>query len=186
MSHSLITKTACGNALKELMEHMPLNKIKVHHITDTCKLNRQTFYYHFQDIFDLLGWIYKNEVIESLESYRSYDTWEEGFLKIFRYIKENRTFCMNTFHSLGRDHLERFLYTVTNELLMGVTTEISAQTNVSEEDKKFIANYYTLAFIGLVIQWMRSGMKENPEKLVRDLSKLIEGNLERGLHKFEQ
>lgn len=186
MNHSLMTKTACGNALKELMEHMPLNKIKVHHITDACKLNRQTFYYHFQDIFDLLGWIYKNEVVERIESYRSYETWEEGFLKIFIYIEENKAFCMNTFHSLGRDHLEQFLYTVTYDLLIGVTEELSRPMNVSEEDKRFIANYYTISFIGLVIQWMRNGMKEKPERLVKNLSRLIEGSLERGLHKFEK
>ncbi|WP_006523434.1 TetR-like C-terminal domain-containing protein [Desulfoscipio gibsoniae] len=55
-----------------------------------------------------------------------------------------------------------YLYSVINELLIGVINEISCNMKVKEGYKKFIANFYTLAFNGLVIQWMKGGMKENP------------------------
>lgn len=185
MSSSLITKKALANSLKELMKDISLNKISVKQIVEDCGLNRQTFYYHFQDIFDLIEWIYRTEAVESISQYRSYDTWTDGFYKIFIYIEDNKAFCLNTLNSLGRNHLDMYLYAVTNELLMGVVNEVSCNMNVNEEDKKFIANFYTHAFTGLVIQWMKEGMKENPKVIIEKLSELIEGNFIRALQRYE-
>lgn len=186
MSSSLLTKKALVHALKSLMEHTPLNKISVQRLVDECGLNRQTFYYHFQDIFDLLGWIYKTEAVGSIASYRSYDTWTDGFLKIFGYIQRNKAFCCNTMESVGRNHLDTYLYAVTYDLIMGVIEEIASDMHVSMEDKQFIANFYTLAFIGLVIQWMKEGMTDDPQELIQKLSTLVEGNFINALRKYEQ
>lgn len=186
MSNSLLTKNALAHSLKQRMGHTPLNKITVKDLVNDCGLNRQTFYYHFQDIFDLLGWIYKTEAIESIDKYRSYSTWTDGFHKIFCYIESNKAFCYNTLDSLGRNHLDTYLYDVTNDLVMGVIQELSAGMEVSDGDKRFIANIYTLAFTGLMIQWMREDMKEQPRHIIEQLNVLIEGNLLKALHKYEK
>ncbi|MNF02999.1 hypothetical protein D3C80_2022390 [compost metagenome] len=75
---------------------------------------------------------------------------------------------------------------MTNDLVMGVIQELSAGMEVSGEDKHFIANFYTLAFTGLVIQWMRGGMKDQPKHIIEQLSVLIEGNFLKALHKYEK
>lgn len=186
MSNSFLTRNALAQSLKHLMEHTPLNKITVKHLVDDCGLNRQTFYYHFQDIFELLGWIYRTEAVASISQYRSYSTWTDGFYRIFCYIESNKAFCCNTLDSLGRSHLDTYLYEVTNDLIMGVIQELAGEMEVSPEDKKFIADFYTLAFTGLVIQWMRDGMKEQPKYIIEKLSVLIEGHFLRALHKYEK
>ena len=186
MPKSSLTKKALATSLKRLMGKIPLNKITVHEIVADCELNRQTFYYHFQDIFDLLGWVYKTEAVESIADYKTYTTWEDGFLKIFLYIEKNKAFCLNTLNSLGRDHLDFFLHSISFELLMGVGNEVSQGMNVKDEDKKFIANFYTLAFIGLVIQWMKTEMKEKPEVIIEKLSELVEGNFASALQRYEK
>lgn len=175
-----------AQSLKQLMEHIALNKITVKHLVDDCGLNRQTFYYHFQDIFDLLGWIYKTEAVESIAQYRSYSTWTDGFYRIFCYIENNKAFCSNTLDSLGRTHLDAYLYDVTYDLVMGVIQELAGEMEVSTDDKRFIANFYTLAFTGLVIQWMRDGMKDQPKHIIEQLSVLIEGNFLKALHHYEK
>ncbi|MEG6567912.1 dihydroxyacetone kinase transcriptional activator DhaS [Thermoanaerobacterium saccharolyticum] len=185
MANSQITKKAMADALKELMKTKPLNKISVQDIVNKCGLNRQTFYYHFHDIFELLEWIYKKEAIEKISQYKNYEHWTEGFYQVFKYIEDNKLFCMNTLNSLGREHLENYLYSVTYDLVIGVVYEISRNMKVKEKHKEFIANFYTLAFIGLIIQWMKKGMKEEPEKLIKDLIELIEGNFMKALQKYE-
>lgn len=77
---SQITKRALASALKELLEHKPLNKITIADITEQCGVNRQTFYYHFQDIYALLEWIYTTDAQRLLEGKRDGDTWQQGFL----------------------------------------------------------------------------------------------------------
>ncbi|WP_197997961.1 TetR/AcrR family transcriptional regulator [Paenibacillus sp. CFBP 13594] len=185
VSASHLTKHALAHSLKSLMEHTPLNKITVKHLVDHCGVNRQTFYYHFQDIYALLGWIYQTEAVESLMEYRSYSTWTDGFYKIFCYIENNKTFCCNTLNSLGRTHLDSYLYEVTHDLIMGVIDELACGIKVRGEDKEFVANFYTLAFTGLIIQWMRGNMQEPPKQIIEKLSELIEGNVLRALHRYE-
>lgn len=188
MSNSLLTKKALADCLKKRMEHTPLGKISVKQLVEDCGINRQTFYYHFHDIFQLLGWIYQKEALESIAGCRSYGTWTDGFYRIFRYIESNRALCLNTLESLGRNHLDTYLYSVTNDLIMGVIDELSAdlKLKVAVQEKQFIANFYTLAFTGLVIQWMRDGMKEDPKRIIERLGVLLEGQFIRALHKYEK
>ncbi|MHC1747154.1 MAG: dihydroxyacetone kinase transcriptional activator DhaS [Cellulosilyticaceae bacterium] len=181
---SQTTKKALAAALKKLMEHKTLDKITVKDVVTDCKVNRQTFYYHFQDIYELLGWIYKTEALGGITELKTYDTWQQGFLKIFYYVRDNKAFCMSTLQSLGRDHLENFLYEVVFDLLMGVVNEVAENTPVREHEKEFIANFYSYGFIGLMMSWMRSGMKEDPEIIINDLNKLIEGDIKKAIDKY--
>lgn len=185
MSSSHLTKKALAASLKQRMSSVPLNKITVKQLVDDCGLNRQTFYYHFQDIYELLGWIYQTEAVDAIAGERSYRTWTQGFLKIFKYIEDNRDFCLNTLNSLARSHLDAYLYNVTNNLVMGVVQEVSAGMQVDAEDQRFLANFYTLAFTGLVIGWMRDGMRERPEAIIEKLSELVEGHFEQALQRYE-
>lgn len=186
MSSSLQTKKSLAKSLKKLMRRAPLNKISVKDVVEDCSLNRQTFYYHFHDIYDLVEWIYKTEAIESIAEYKSYSTWIDGFYKIFLYIEDNKEFCYNTLNSLSRTHLDTYLFSVINDLLMGVINELSNNMNVKTEDKKFMADFYTHAFAGLVIQWMKDGMKEDPKVLIEKLKELIEGNFVIALKRYQQ
>ena len=65
---SELTKKALAVSLKKLLSKKELSKITISNITDECGVNRQTFYYHFKDIYDLLEWIYKNEVIDEIDN----------------------------------------------------------------------------------------------------------------------
>ena len=93
---SEITKKALATSLKKLLSKKELSKITISNITDDCGVNRQTFYYHFKDVYDLLEWIYLNEVIQPMNGKDTYDNWQQGFLSIFEYILENKEFVKNT------------------------------------------------------------------------------------------
>lgn len=183
---SQMTKKELSMSLKKLMEKTSLEKITVKDVVTDCGVNRQTFYYHFQDIYDLLGWIYKTEALKAIDNCKTYETWQQGFLKIFQYVSENKTFCMNTYHSVGRDHLEEFLLSVTVGLLTDVVDELAAGINISPQDKKFIANFYSFAFIGLMLSWLKTGAKDAPDQIIKNLNKLIEGDIGRAIEKFAQ
>lgn len=47
------TKKALAASLKKFLAEKPLSKVTVTDITEDCEVNRQTFYYHFKDIYDL-------------------------------------------------------------------------------------------------------------------------------------
>ena len=59
-----ITKKALASSLKDLLSKYKFNKITIKDITENCGVNRQTFYYHFKDKYDLVNWIYYTEFIK--------------------------------------------------------------------------------------------------------------------------
>ena len=181
---SQITKRALAESLKKLLLEKPLDRITVSDITEDCGVSRMTFYYHFKDVYDLIEWTWLQEAERALDGQKTYDTWQQGFLQIFQLVQENRAFVMNLYHSISREQVERYLYRLTYQLLIGVVEEKSAGMSVRDEDKKFIADFYKYAFVGLMLDWIRGGMKGEPQGLIDRLSVLIRGDVEKALNHY--
>ncbi len=179
MSQAHRTRQALAEALKRLMQTTPLDKITVVTLVQECGINRQTFYYHFQNIYDLLGWIYQDEALRLISDCRTYETWQEAFLRILRYIRKNASFCRNVLRYVTRDEIDRFLYRMTIKGLIDVVNEIAGESPLSEKRRRFIANFYCYAFIGIVNHWVVEGMHEEPESIIHDIKGLIEGDVRR-------
>lgn len=179
------TKYALEQSLKNLLLEKPLNKITVKDITEDCKINRMTFYYHFQDIYALIEWICEEEVLRVLENKRTYETWEEGFLSLFHALNENKIFIANVYRSLNKESIEIYLYKLANKILLDVINEISKDISIKEEDKLFIANFYKYAFVGIILEWIRMDMKKPPEDIINKLSTLLEGDIVNAINKFK-
>ena len=167
---SNITKKALASSLKKILSKKEFNKITINDITEDCGVNRQTFYYHFKDIYDLLEWIYTNEVIgkiKNLETDNPTENWQQEFLYVFEYIIENKKFVYNT-----------------NLVLTKAVNEKSKNMNIDEKNKKFIADFYKYAFVGLVQEWIENGMEENPEEIINKLSLMLDGNFDNAIKRL--
>ena len=171
------TKRALAASLKKLLAEKPLDKITVTDVAEDCGVNRQTFYYHFKDIFDLLEWIYTSEASRVLGGQKTYDTWQQGYLRLFDYVLENRALVYHTYHSTAREYLTRYLHEEAYGLVLGVVEEKAAGVPLREEDKAFIATFYQYGFVGLLCDWIEAGMKEPPQRIVEHLAQLIAGNI---------
>ncbi len=183
MSASYVTEKALADSLKKLMNMKPVNKITVKMITDDCCLTRHTFYNHFKDIYDLLGWIFENEVIEDLEKYCNLFNWKKGVLMVLQYTLDNKTICLNTFRSLGREHLEIFLYKTFYNVLQGVIKDITQEMNVDEYIKEETADFFSYAISGQFLAWLNNGLKENPKDIADRIEKILDGTILRIMSK---
>lgn len=178
------TKRALAASLKKLLEKKPLDKVTVIDIIEDCEVNRQTFYYHFKDIYDLIDWMLLDEATRALDGKKTYDTWQRGFEQILEALLLDKTFITNVYHSVSREYVENYLYRLTFELMMGVVEEKAAGMNVRDEDKKFIADFYKCAFVGLTLEWIRKGMKGEPKAMTERLSILIKGDITGALNRY--
>ncbi len=182
---SQITKRALEDSLKKLLLQKPLSKITISDIANDCGINRMTFYYHFKDIYDLIEWICIEETARAINGKKTYETWQQGFLQTFQMVLENKPFISNVYHSISREKIEDYFYAITYDLLIGVIEEKAAGMKVSEADKKFIANFYNFAFVGLLMDWIKKDMKEDPQLIIDQLSTLIHGEVSRALEKYQ-
>ena len=91
MPDSSITKQALAAALKALMQEMPFEKVSVSHICQKCSMNRQSFYYHFQDKYELLNWIFDMAFIGRIQPETQEQSMQE-LTALFGILYNDRTF----------------------------------------------------------------------------------------------
>ncbi len=182
---SQVTKRALEQSLKNLLLKKPLTKITVSDITDDCGINRMTFYYHFKDIYDLVEWSCLEDAKRALDEKKTYDTWQQGLLQIFKAVQENKPFILNVYRCVHREQVEKYLQPLVDQLLLNVINEEAAGITVRDEDKQFIAQVYSYMFIGLMLDWIKDDMREDPQQIVEKLSKLIKGSVSVALSRFK-
>ena len=107
--NTLITKKRLAASLKKFMLLKRLNKISVTEIVKDCNLNRKTFYYHFDDIYDLLKWILEQEAVEVVKSFDLIVDYKEAILFVIDYVEENSHILVCAYDSLGREEMRKFL-----------------------------------------------------------------------------
>ena len=129
-------------------------KITINDITNDCGINRQTFYYHFKDIYDLLEWIFANEVVKKIEKETTIKNWQENFKYVLDYMLENKKFIIKTYNSLSRKTLLDFLFKQYNTIFIDIINDVSKNYNITKENKIFIANFYKYGFAGVIENWI--------------------------------
>ena len=174
---SQVTKRALEQSLKNLLLKKPLNKITITDITEDCGINRMTFYYHFQDIYDLVEWVCYEDAKKALENKKTHDTWQQGLTQLLYAVRDNKPFIINVYNCVDIGQVEKYLKPLTDDLVLGVVEEESANVTVHEEDKKFIAQVYSYCFVGIMLDWIKGGMKTDYHQIVEKISTMVKGTM---------
>ncbi|WP_400240731.1 TetR/AcrR family transcriptional regulator C-terminal domain-containing protein [Methanomethylophilus alvi] len=180
-----LTKQALIASFKKLLETEPFDKITISDITNDCGLSRQTFYYHFRDIFDMIRWIYNSESLNEIGGRGGYGTWQDKIRELFDYTLNNKSLILRTFNSKCRNDLVGYYMDVSIRKISDIV-EMKSDGDIAEKDKKFIASVYAYAFVGIMVDWISDGMKESSEEMVDRVYKIIMSNFDRTLAAFRQ
>ena len=103
----MTTEARLKIALREAMSERPLSEINVTQLCKDCHIHRQTFYYHFQDIYDLLTAIFLSEEIDDLDSAKDIN---ETLGAILKYFKSNFVFLRSAYGSSAAGFIDDFVY----------------------------------------------------------------------------
>lgn len=179
------TKAALEESLKRLLLKKPLDKITITDITTDCGISRMAFYYHFKDIYDLVEWSCLEDAKRALDEKKTYETWQQGLLQIFEAVEENKPFILNVYRCIHREEVEKYLQPLVDQLILGVINEETGNMTIRDEDKQFIAQIYSYIFIGLMLDWIKDDMREDPQPLVDRLARLIKGSMSEALSRFK-
>lgn len=182
---SQVTKRALEQSLKNQLLKKPLTKITVADIAEDCGINRMTFYYHFKDIYDLVEWSCLEDARRAIDQKKTYDTWQQGLLQIFEAVQENKPFILNVYRCVHKEQVEKYLQPLVDQVLLDVLNEEAEGIRVREDDKNFIAQVYSYVFIGILLDWIGDDMRQDPQKIVDRLAKLIKGSMEQALVRFK-
>lgn len=180
------TKLALEASLKRLLLHKKIDKITINDLTTDCGISRMSFYYHFKDIYDLVEWVCVEDGKKALQGKKTYDTWQEGMVQVFEAVLENKTFIQNVNGTVGREKIESYLYKLTYKLIADVVEEKCTGVELQQDDKAFIANFYKYGFVGIMLEWIDHGMKDDYREIVEKMSITLRGNIANSIHNFEK
>jgi len=175
------TKVAMSNALKEQLKKKKLSKITINDIASACNISRMTFYYHFQDIYDLTEWTLEEAAGRAIGENRTYESLQQGFEGLLRELQANQTLILNIYRSMDREMIERYLLKKAESLLMPVVEHESHGLPVNEENKRRVAIFYSYAFLGVLMEWIGKGMAAPPREVVKMVSAIVQGDFRNSL-----
>lgn len=162
-----MTKRLMVQSLKKLMAQKPLNKISVREITEASGVNRQTFYYHFEDIYDMVKWMYQEEAVALVADHEGVLLWQDGILQLLRYIDENKAVCLCTLNSISHQHLKRLFYDDIHAAIERTIHSFAVRmSDVSPDYGKFLTHTYSIALAALVESWLLGEIDQTPEELI--------------------
>ena len=179
------TKKSLAESLKKAMKKKPFSKITVSEIINDCDVNRKTFYYHFEDIYALLKWMFEEEAIEVVKNFDLLIHYEEAIRFVMKYVDENDYIISCAYDSIGRDEMKRFFYTDFVGVVTAVIDEAQEKMNLKTdpEFKMYAAKFYTEAIAGMLLDWVKEKDKSDREQIVRYLTKIIETALQ-SMHSY--
>ena len=182
---SELTKKALAAAAAEILRKKSLDKITIKEITDACGLTRNTFYYHFEDIYDLLGWMLIKEADEILTRFSEEEQWEEGFLEGLSFLYENKKMIYHIYKTINRGDLDKYLNKVGEVYALRLVNIQAEGLGFSREAVKTAANFYINAFVGTVLRWIENDMDNPPEVLARLCDGMFKGTVTAALESEE-
>ena len=176
-----LTKMAIVKAFEELARVKNVDRITVKEITDKCQISRNTFYYHFKDIYDVLEEMLNQRVeqmIETLElNMQSGNSVQDTRRAGMRYILDNRELFFNLYQSAGVQEVKMYLDKSSSVLGHYLIDRLSEGMNVSERDKDLIISFYHYAHAGMMAEWLEKGMKDDLEERMNRMDVLFEGDI---------
>lgn len=176
---SMNTKKSIAEALKRAMVKKPLSKITVSEIIRDCGINRKTFYYHFEDIYALLKWMFEQEAIEIVKNFNLCVDYEEAIGFVIDYVDENQHIINCAYDSMGRDEMKRFFYADFIEVTTSIitTSEQIMHVELDANYKNFVCEFYTEALAGMLLNWLQNREERSREDMIRYVSQIMKTSI---------
>ncbi|MFD1126060.1 TetR/AcrR family transcriptional regulator C-terminal domain-containing protein [Lentilactobacillus raoultii] len=158
-------------SLSQLIEKKSFNDITVKDIVKESQVNRQTFYYHFEDKYDCLR-VYLDNQSQKIVDAVTIENWSECYLHIFRYIDMRPTFFYHIDESSASSLFNDFVLEAVISILRKLIVSLQSSCSDYVFDKKPNIQVLKYGMQGIVLSWFRGGMRENPEFLVKDIAEI--------------
>ncbi len=178
------TKRALADALLHLLNQRTLDRIRVSDITDYCDLNRQTFYYHFRDIYDLLHWIFVEDVGKSIHQLMPQYEWKDFTRALHQLMQRHKSFLLNIYASIPAVQIRNYFDNLLEPQVKLILAEHIGDTVLDPEDYDFLVRFYVMLLTSVTMRWIEEGMPDGADAWRERFFFLMEGTFDRAIERF--
>ena len=137
-------------------------------------------------MYDLLSYIFREQADMMLREYAGGEDWKDFFLNILTYLNENRKMIENVYYSIRQEELETYIKKVVGMYALQIIEIQTKDMDVDELAKKTVADFYHNAFVGATLQWIKEGMKTEPELLADLYNSMFQGTVKAAIASAER
>jgi len=154
------TKLAIKKAFLELLSQRPYSEITVKDIVCQCGINRNSFYYHYQDMAALVEEIAKESCDSIIENYPTPASFEECLNAAMDFVYENKRAVYHIYKSVDRALFEKYLWKICDYAVHKYLNTAFPKENIDERDKRILLQHFRCQCFGQIMDWMERGMPE--------------------------
>lgn len=178
-----ITKNAIETAFLKLLRERNFEKVMVKDIVEECGLTRNTFYYYYDDTYNIIADILEREIRRILDEVKKGSSLLQAAGESFEYLDENPKIAKHLFASAKKDEMYGYVSSAI-EIILRQWMDIEIKdVSIPEVDKKVIINTCKYVVQGVLMEWVQQGMKgslteemERTQALFSDVLQLAIGN----------
>ena len=186
MANVNITKRAIQEAFLAVLNEKSLGKITVKDITDRCGINRNTFYYHYQDIPALLEEICQIQVDELVNKYPELNSVEECLDAAMQIVMDNKRAVMHIYNSDNRSTYVNSLWRMCEATVTTYFNTAFTDNRLSPEDRQLLIRYHKCECFGLILDWINNGLREDYIEGTHRLCQMKKGSVEDMIRRSQQ
>lgn len=178
---SLITKKVIAYSFKDLLKTNDFQKISIKEIMTLADYRRQTFYDHFSDKYELLNWLYNQEMTETIDHFINYEHWKKIITRVLYYFEKNKLFYQktlpidnnNSFDSILSMHLQAFF----KEIILTLDA-----SNLPPEQLKQNTIFFAYGLTGFIKKWLMDDCETPISDMEKKLITIIETTIKKEIN----
>ena len=179
------TKKIIKETFWELLEEKPYNKITVQDIVKRCRVNRNTFYYHFQDIPTLMIDSIEDWMEEVIQKYGTLTSPVDCLTYMAEECMKRKKAFLHLFRSVQKDIFLAGLNKMGYDIIRIYVDKIEEYKRISKEEKEIFIRCYKCIFVGSLLDWLEENASYDLKEFYEELCKVFAGSSERVISEHE-
>lgn len=178
-------KREIKNSFIKLLTERPISQITVKDIVEDCGVNRNSFYYHFQDIPSLLEEIIVEMTAKVIENLPEESTFEEKVTAALQEINLNKRMIYHIYGSSNREFYEKQLMKICEHVTRTYIRSREYSERVDSKDLEFVISYLKCELFGQLIDWLNHDMSYDIVEHSRILCRMFAGSMRMVCQKYK-
>jgi len=151
------TKNLIADAFLQLTLQKKIDKITIKDVVESCKISRQAFYYHFQDILDVLEWVVRRNMQQAFEDTLQYDDPREAMRSMIQSIIDNHERINRLLSSQHSEQIQQILMQTFCSLLKEVRLKKHLRLTAPTQDSETTLRFLAYGISGVLREAIRDG-----------------------------
>ena len=168
-------KQMIAETLTALLQRKSVDKITVKELVDACGISRQAFYYHFQDIMEVIEWITARALQNAVDVSLAAPSAQEAIKAVILALRENKRLIQHLMASQRRAEIERLLVQSTRGYLEKMLRAKATGLSINPSDLETAINFYSYGLVGMLIENLNGN--QDPDLLSRQFYGLLTGEI---------